>query len=354
MSCHFTFDVIGVMSGTSLDGIDLLHTQISYVNKKWDFNLYEAETIPYSKKWKDKLHNAVDLSGLDLSLLDVEYGELLGETISKFMQKHALSPDFIAVHGHTIFHQPHLHLSLQIGEGAAIASITGCKVINHFRNKDVAMGGQGAPLVPIGDALLFSEYDFCLNLGGIANISYPFQEKRIAFDTSICNMALNYVSQKIGLAYDNKGALARSGHFNSALFEQLNRLAYYSQKPPKTLGYEWFLTQCAPILDSNSLTTEDLLHTLCEHIGFQNGKIIKSLTGKSLLVTGGGALNDFLIECIQKHCALTISKADRKLIDYKEALVFAFLGVLRYMEIPNSLQSVTGAQNDSIGGVIHL
>lgn len=354
MEAEFVFNVIGLMSGTSLDGIDLLYAQFTYKNKRWQYTLKEADTIPYSEYWKNKLQNAVNISGLELSLLDIEYGVLLGKTIRTFIEKHALSVDFVAVHGHTIFHQPHLHLTLQIGHGAYIASECGCKVINQFRNKDVSLGGQGAPLVPIGDALLFGEYDFCLNLGGIANISYQDKDKRIAFDTSICNMALNHISKKIGLPFDNKGEVARKGKLNQDLFEQLNKLDYYNLNPPKSLGYEWFESECKPILDTPTYETQDILHTLCEHIALQTSVIIKPLQKKSILITGGGALNDFLIECLRKHCEITIVAADRKLIDYKEALIFAFLGVLRYMEIPNSLKSVTGAKTDSIGGVIHL
>ncbi len=347
------FSVLGMMSGTSLDGVDLAFCNFIFENNQWKFEIVKAETIPYTAEWKKRLQTATQISGLELSLLNVEYGRLIGNWCKDFLQKNNLKPDFISSHGHTIFHQPERNFTLQIGDGAAIAAVSGIKTINQFRNTDVALGGQGAPLVPIGDKMLFADYDFCLNLGGIANISYFENDTRKAFDISPCNMALNHIISRQGKAFDSEGQTAHSGQIIPEVLEQMNALDFYAKTPPKTLGIEWF-EQYFKVLLSEKFPVEDLLRTSVEHIAIQIANCINPYHKNTVLTTGGGTLNRFLIERIQANCNAKIIVPNKQIIDYKEALIFAFLGVLRILEQPNCLQSVTGACKDNIGGAIYI
>lgn len=346
-----TYHVIGLMSGTSLDGIDLVYVKFNH-HFISDFTIINAVTIPYSKKWKEVLQNAILLSKEELEKLDISYGELLGNEISNFIQKFNIKyVDFIASHGHTVKHQPTEGITLQIGSGSVLSSFTNQKVICDFRSQDVALGGQGAPLVPIGDQLLFSDYDFCLNLGGFSNISFSKDEKRIAFDICPVNIVLNHYVQKLGFEYDNDGEIARNSLLHQPLLDALNALRFYTLKAPKSLGLEWVQSNVFPIINSYELKIEIILRTFVEHIAIQIGNVIKD--NNSVLITGGGAFNSFLIERISFHANVSLRLPDKQLIDYKEALIFAFLGLLRLQNKINCLQSVTGASKNHSSGVIY-
>lgn len=345
--------IIGLMSGTSLDGLDVALVDIAEINKNIQYQLIVAETIPYSKEWKERLSTLDTASAYEYALANVQLGHYFGKCVNSFISKHNFKADIIASHGHTVFHQPDLLLTTQIADGDAIAAETHLPVVSNFRTLDVALGGQGAPLVPIGDRLLFGQYDACLNLGGIANISFEKSGERIAYDICPCNMALNLLAQKINLEYDKDGMNAKKGSINDVLFNQLNSLDYYKQNGPKSLGKEWFLEYFQPLIDG-SLPTEDYLRTCVEHIATQIAIVIKENNIKSILITGGGALNKFLIgrleQMVQSYCKIVIP--DSQLISYKEAIVFALLGYLRVTSQTNTLASVTGARVDSIGGTI--
>lgn len=345
--------IIGLMSGTSLDGLDVALVDIAEINKNIQYQLIVAETIPYSKEWKERLSTLDTASAYEYALANVQLGHYFGKCVNSFISKHNFKADIIASHGHTVFHQPDLLLTTQIADGEAIAAETHLPVVSNFRTLDVALGGQGAPLVPIGDRLLFGQYDACLNLGGIANISFEENGKRIAYDICPCNMALNLLAQKINLEYDKDGMNAKKGSINDVLFNQLNSLDYYKQNGPKSLGKEWFLEYFQPLIDG-SLPTEDYLRTCVEHIATQIANVITKNNIKSILITGGGALNKFLIErleqMVQSKCKIVIP--DSQIISYKEAIVFALLGYLRVTSQTNTLASVTGARVDSIGGTI--
>ncbi|WP_299184392.1 anhydro-N-acetylmuramic acid kinase [uncultured Aquimarina sp.] len=352
-----TYKVIGLMSGTSLDGLDIAYCHIKKHEDSWTFSIVNTENVAYSEDFKNKLKNTVDLSSMDLLAFHNIYGTWLGKQVTNFINKNSITADFISSHGHTVFHQPEIGLTYQIGSGQHIANTTNLKVICDFRTNDVALGGQGAPLVPIGDQLLFNKYDFCLNLGGISNISFDFNEKRIAYDISPANMLLNLICNSIDLEYDDRGKIARTGELIEELYNNLNDLSYYRDPYPKSLGYEWFVDKIAPIIKRFNEPIENLLYTSVYHITEQITKAIKS-TGKeksSLLVTGGGAKNDFLIEILQQKLQnhATVIIPDENVIDYKEALIFAFMGVLRELNEINCLQSVTGARKDSSSGIIY-
>jgi len=341
---------IGVMSGTSLDGIDLVY--VSFQNDDTsDFTIIHAETIPYSTEWKQLLQNAIFSDQQALQKLDVVYGQFLGGILNNFISNYKIIKiDFIASHGHTILHQPQKGITLQIGNGQEIAKITKQKVVCDFRTQDVKLGGQGAPLVPIGDELLFSEYDFCVNLGGFSNVSYRKNNKRIAFDICPVNIVLNFYVHKLGLAYDDSGTLASEGKINEVLLEKLNELEFYQQKPPKSLGLEWVQKNIFPLIDELETDIPSILRTFVAHIALQISKVIYK--NDQVLITGGGVFNTFLMDEIRQYSNSPITLPAEELIDYKEALLFAFLGLLKVNNKINCLQSVTGASKDHSSGLI--
>ena len=344
--------VIGVMSGTSLDGLDIIYVEFAK-DALHNFQINCSETIKYTQEWESKLREGVHKNSQELQMLDAAYGTLLAQHITSFIEKHQLTEvDFIASHGHTILHTPAAGVTLQIGNGAIIAKATGLKVICDFRTQDVQLGGQGAPLVPIGDQLLFSTYDACLNLGGFANISYAEHAQRIAYDIAPINIVLNYYTNHIGLAYDDKGNIAATGVVHQPLLRQLNQLEFYKKKPPKSLGLEWVQAHVLPLIDSFNLATKDLLRTCVEHMAIQISNAL--VRRKEVLVTGGGVFNSFLMERISQISSTKICIPSTELIEYKEALIFGLLGVLRADNQVNCLKSVTGARKDhSAGELFH-
>ena len=338
------------MSGSSLDGLDIALVRFQEENDSYRFQILEAETLPYPEHWTQQLSEAFHKQPEDLVQLDKDYGKYLGEQVLAFAKKHNATPDFVASHGHTIFHRPEEHYTLQIGDGQELANACGFNVINDFRTEDVSKGGQGAPLVPIGDKLLFGDYEICLNIGGIANLSYDEDGKRIAYDLCIANQALNYLANMNGLNYDKDGTLARSGEVDMDLLKKLNRHPFYGQLPPKSLGREFFEANQIDVL--KDLSVEDMLATFVEHIALQIALPISFLPKGKILCTGGGARNKFLIERLQARTKHEVVVPEKQIIDYKEALVFALLGMLRLEGKTNVLASVTGAESDSCSGRI--
>jgi anhydro-N-acetylmuramic acid kinase len=343
--------VLGIMSGSSLDGLDLAICSFSKKKGQWSYDLLHGETIPYAAEWKTRLEEASEHTGLNLVKLDIEYGKYIGKQAAMFLSEKHINVEFISSHGHTIFHQPDIGITFQIGSGAEIAAITGITTINDFRSTDLALGGQGAPLVPVGDELLFSNYDYCLNLGGFANISYSDSGQRIAFDICPVNTVLNTLSQKNGQQYDKDGRAGRTGQPNISLLGELNSLPYYHVPAPKSLGKEWVVRDFLPVIEKYPLPICDKIRTVYEHIATQIAKIPDN--GKSVLLTGGGTYNKFLIELIRNYSACNYIIPDANIIDFKEAIIFAFLGLLRVNGDINCLASVTGASRDSSGGAVY-
>ena len=353
-----SYSILGLMSGTSLDGLDIAHIIFTKSEKgTWSFELKQAETIPYEPAILNKLHHAMEISAPQLYELDVELGKYIGAAVSTFAKQHQIelkTIDLIASHGQTIFHQPEKGFSIQIGSGTAIALATNVQTLNQFRSKDVLLGGQGAPIVPIGDFLLFGEEaDAFLNIGGISNISFKEKNEIIAFDICPGNLPLNKLAQNKGLKYDAAGELARSGEINFFLLDLLNQLPFYSEKTPKSLGSEWLEQHFYPLIKFDK-DIENNLRTVVEHEAYQIGQILTQKQLKSVLVTGGGALNSFLIERIKHYYSGEIKIPERAIVEFKEAIIFGFLGALFLEKETNTLQSVTGATRDSIGGILHL
>ena len=346
------FHVIGVMSGTSLDGIDFAEIVFNYTDK-WSFELKKCDTFPYPDNWIKKLQAAVHFSESELNQLNKEYTAYLANQINKFVSQNSIHDlDAVCSHGHTVLHQPNNGITLQIGNLQKLAMLVQQKVICDFRVADVKLGGQGAPLVPIGDRILFAEYTYCMNLGGFSNVSFEKGNNRIAYDICAVNVVLNYYAQKRNLKYDDQGAIARSGSLHTALFEKLNNLSFYKENPPKSLGMEWVNAEVIPIMESFEIPIKDKLHTFVKHIAKVISQDLNTGKEDTILVTGGGAFHTFLIDTIQKQSKGKIIIPDTQLIEYKEALIFGLLGVLKLKDKINVLSSVTGAIKDHSSGNI--
>ncbi|OYQ37108.1 anhydro-N-acetylmuramic acid kinase [Flavobacterium cyanobacteriorum] len=350
------YNVIGVMSGTSLDGVDVAHISLLHNRGKWQYKIHKAETIPYTPEWSARLRKAVELQGPALSALNEDYTTLLAGFINSFMSRNKISIiDAICSHGHTVLHQPHDKITLQIGNLPKISALTGKTVVCDFRVQDVALGGQGAPLVPIGDRLLFSNYDYCLNLGGFSNISFEENSTRLAYDICPVNIVLNRYAESLGYAYDAGGLLAAAGAVNERLLGELNSLPYYNAPYPKSLGLEFVLANVYPLTDKYSIAPADILATFTLHIAQQISRNIvsRSQSGTSLFITGGGAYNTYLLQQLKQLLPYTkIIVPDNDTIEYKEALIFGLLGVLRLRNEHNALASVTGAARNHSSGKI--
>lgn len=339
------------MSGTSLDGLDICYVRF---DSDSSFEMLQTEGIDYSSAMKNQLKNAYTLSAMDLRELDTQFGYYLGEQVAKFIKKHhILNLDFVASHGQTIFHQPDKNFTLQIGNGAAIAAKCGQQVICDFRTQDVVLGGQGAPLVPIGDELLFNQYDACLNLGGFSNISMNRGGKRIAFDICPINIVLNYYANQLNLEYDKGGNCAAKGKLNQDLLTELDQLEFYKKDFPKSLGFEWVENEFLTCVDKYEISIEDKMFACVVHMVNQLSVVFKNHDINKVLITGGGAKNDLLIRLLSEFSVADLIIPEEGLIDFKEALIFAFLGYRKFTNQINCLSSVTGASKDHSSGVIY-
>ncbi|TXB67660.1 anhydro-N-acetylmuramic acid kinase [Phaeodactylibacter luteus] len=366
------YTVLGLMSGSSLDGVDAAVCRFAFqgnspVPESW--SIIAADTLPYTTAWAERLAALPSADAYELALAHAELGRYFGEQAKLFLSQSGIeSIDAIASHGHTIFHYPEHQMTLQIGDGAAMAGVTGITTIDQFRSQDMSLGGQGAPIAPIADQLLFPEQDFMLNLGGIANISAKRQDGYVAFDITGANQVLNALCAELGLPYDKGGAIARSGRMIPALFEKVNALPYHHQPYPKSLGNDWVREAHIPIYQQWGAAVEDRLHTACRQIGHHTAMAVAAIIKRErvstqrplqLLATGGGAFNSFLMDCIQESCqalslGLNVAPASSQLINFKEALLMALMGALRLQGLPNVLPSVTGSRRPVSGGALHL
>ena len=359
------YRAIGVMSGSSLDGLDIAFAEFQENAGKWTYEIKRADCYPYSKEWIEKLKTATSLNAIDYQLLHVQFGHYLGEQINKFIEENSLHYQIalISSHGHTTFHIPSKKMTAQLGDGAAIAAETTLPVVSDLRALDVAFGGQGAPIVPIGEKLLLGDYDFFLNLGGIANISFK-SGSYIAFDICAANRVLNMLASTAGKEYDENGEMARSGKVNAELLKRLNELNYYKQQFPKSLANDFGTEVVFPMIRDAERKVPDALRTYVEHIIIQTRNAIENINsykpGKDnykLLVTGGGAFNSFLVEHLREvleQIKIEAILPGGDLIKYKEAMIMAFIGVLRWRQEYNILSSVTGAARDSISGALWI
>lgn len=351
MNNSTTYKVLGVMSGTSLDGIDLANCEFVFQDSQWAFNINETITIPYSKEWVDELTKAFEFDTHTLDQLSIKYAQHISKVIER--ETSTWDYDYIASHGHTILHQPENGFTIQIGDGQIMANILNKKIIYDFRTQDVKLGGQGAPLVPIGDRLLFNQFDYRINLGGFANISYENNDTTLAYDICPINFVCNALALTLGKPYDENGDFAREGIVIPSLLEELNYITFYNLPHPKSMGREWVEIEIDPIISKYN-NTHNILRTFVEHSAIQISKNLSSDT-KTALFTGGGVYNSFLMERISHYSpTITISHVDKEIIEFKEALIFAFLGVLKLRNENNTLASVTGASHDHSAGKISI
>jgi anhydro-N-acetylmuramic acid kinase len=353
-----SYTVIGLMSGSSLDGLDIAYCHFEKNNADWNFVIAHVDCIPYSGHWIERLKHARDLDGRSLWRLHSDYGHLLSDLVNAFIAKYHLQGKvgLIASHGHTVFHFPEEHFTTQIGDGAALAVGTGIPVACDLRSSDIALGGQGTPIVAIGDMLLFKDYSYLLNLGGIANLTVKSGDNIIAYDICAANQVLNHYALQKGHQYDKGGAVAASGQLHQPLLDMLNSIAYYQKPHPKSLDNGFSREVIIPMIESFEISIEDKLNTYCEHIAYQIGSHIRIAKGSGegkLFITGGGAFNSYLTDRIASHSPLQILIPSDYIVNYKEALVMAFIGLLRWRNELNVLSSVTGSSRDSVGGALY-
>lgn len=353
------YNIIGIMSGSSMDGVDLAHCTITKDGGSYDFKINLGKTIEFNENWRVRLSQLRKQSALNYVKTDIFFGYYLGELCNNFIQENNLEVDFIASHGHTAFHNPSKGITSQVGDGQSISALTNLPVVTDFRRMDVAKLGEGAPLVTLADELLFSEYDFCLNLGGFANISYKENENRVGYDICANNILLNRIARDLGQPYDKDGKIADSGSIIYELLDKLNDIEYYSKPYPKSLNRDWINKELWHIVRSYRETSlEDRMTTLVDHIAGQIGKNIDNLcggdaSGKRVLVTGGGAFNSTLIDYIKSHTEAEIIIPEESIVNYKESLAFALLGTLRIENKENIIAHGTGANANSIAGALH-
>lgn len=352
------YNVIGVMSGTSMDGIDLVHCTFECQSGKWKYTVNATSTVEYDEKWRLRLSKLRTQSAYNFVRTDRYFGEYIGLLINDFLKKNNLKADLISSHGHTIFHQPENNITTQIGDGSAISAITGIPTVTNFRAMDVVLGGQGAPLVGIGDELLYGEYDMCLNIGGFANISANSENKRVAYDICPANILLNRIAREFDIEYDEDGKIAEQGKIDYDLLGELNEIDYYKLPYPKSLGREWINQSFWGIVRESKIEKKDKMKTLVDHIAGQICSNIENLAGDNIektkvLVTGGGAHNPVLIDFIKNGTDAEITVPDNTTIDYKEAIVFGLMGVLRVQNKINVKADFTGAGSDSVSGELH-
>lgn len=354
------YSAIGLMSGSSLDGLDMILASFSETNGQWDYEISASELASYSASWKEKLRGAVSLPAEAYLLLHTSFGKYCGEKVTAFLARNSISkkPDVIGSHGHTTFHLPAQGMTHQLGDGAAIAAAAGIATVSDLRSVDVAFHGQGAPIVPIGEKMLFPGYRFFMNIGGICNVSVNRQKEVVGFDVSPANRVLNMLASRVGKAYDKGGMLASRGTVNQPVLKSLNALNYYAKPFPKSLANDFGTDIIFPLIEKSGISVADALATVCEHIAIQTTDALRSFQGnktEKMLVTGGGALNSFLVKRLQYHLAeinIDVVIPDLDTVNYKEALIMALIAVLRLRNEPNVLASVTGATRDSCGGAL--
>jgi anhydro-N-acetylmuramic acid kinase len=337
------------MSGTSLDGLDVAICEFT-CDPTWSGRILQFNMFDFSESLRSSLKNSMILTAEELWKLDKSWAHFAAECVSKTSPELLLRVQLLSSHGHTVFHNPQDGYSVQIGSGAVLAAQSNLPVVCDLRSLDIAYGGQGAPLVPLVDSTLFSEYTACLNLGGFANISILPK----AWDIGVCNNLLNILAREKGVEYDAEGSIAKSGKIIGDLLQQMLSIPYHRLPPPKSLGVEWMQKELYPLLEKVAdHPLEDRMRTAVEYIAIS---IVNDCpkAGK-ILVTGGGAFNRFLIQRLNElGDGVEFYLPDSEVINGKEAFAFAFLGLLRWLGKPNVLKSTTGARKESSGGAVWL
>jgi len=350
------------MSGSSMDGLDIAYCTFEEIGGNWSYAINKTECVAFEQIWKDRLQGVTVMNGRKLLLTHCAFGHWMGNTIRDFIEQNDLQHKvhLIASHGHTVFHDPENKMTFQMGDGASIAAITKLPVVSDMRNMDIALGGQGAPIVPIGEKLLWNEFAFFLNLGGICNVTISQGEQHLAFDICPANRVLNELTSGLGKNFDQDGEEASQGNLCEALLEELNQLAYYIKSPPKSLSNEFGVDELYNLIQKYDVSIQDKLHTMSIHIAQQIRIALQPFKmddASKMLITGGGAFNSFLIENIRQQLAslqIDVVIPEKELIEYKEAMIMGLIGVLRWREEINVLSSVTGSSRSSVGGALWM
>jgi anhydro-N-acetylmuramic acid kinase len=352
-----SYNIIGMMSGTSLDGLDIVAATFRFDDSEWRYEIVASQSMAYDMDMKRTLREAHELSLEDGIQLHSRYGKYLAGQVNEFMERHNLQGliDCIGSHGHTVLHDPGHGYTFQLGDGAAISALTNLPVVSDFRSGDVALAGQGAPIVPMGEQHLFPGYRIFLNIGGIVNVSFHQRDRIIAYDICPGNTPLNLLALLMGSDYDEEGRLAREGKPDEDLLSRLEGFSFYRRDLPRSLHTYQIVNEFMPVLDLSPGTVNDKLRTVTEHIAGQVAGHIRmnagdGLAGSPVLLTGGGALNSFLVERIRALADREISVPKTGVVEYKEALIMAFLALMRMLGQPNCSASVTGASRDNSGG----
>lgn len=348
------------MSGSSLDGLDIGIIDIIKKGNELSYEVIRCDTIEYSTEWKKSLTSLPNASAKELANNDMAYSRYMSELIRSFLKEED-QIDYVSLHGHTLFHEPENGFTYQLGNGGVLSARLGLPVVCDFRSKDIGLGGKGTPLAPIVDSYFYNEYEVLINLGGICNLTFLSKKETIAWDVCPCNQLLNFLSEKMNLAYDKDGLIARNGKLNLDFLNILEKNPYYSEKYPKSLDNQYIKQNIIRELDSYTIPLEDQLHTTCIFVARQIKAAIqmavKSLEvawPEKILITGGSAHNAFLIQCIKEHCAPSVvSIPDETIINYKEIILMALCAYLRVNNQENTLSEVTGSSRNSIGGAIY-
>lgn len=362
-----TYHAIGLMSGSSLDGLDIAYCRLDWDGKalsSWE--LLEAETLAFSDLWVRRLVALPQQNALTFAQSDIYFSYYMGELLNAFIKKQNIKQiDFVASHGHTVFHDPARRFSIQIGNGNALAATVGKTVICDFRMQDVAMNGEGAPLAPLADAYLFPGYDYYMNIGGIANISAKCSDRWVAYDFAPANQVLNFLAEKSDLKFDKDGEIARAGNVNAELLDSLQKLNFFGKEYPKSMSNEWIRTEVLPLFKGSGRSLEDQMRTAVELIvstSFDAIALIqrqenKQSVSSEMLMSGGGCHNLFLVEKLKEKLSelnIEVQIPKKDIIDFKEAMLVALLGMFRLNAIPNSIPEVTGAKKATVNGGVYL
>lgn len=359
-------DILGVMSGSSMDGLDLafirLNTEVGKPGLlSASYELLHGATMPIPEELLNQLKYSSKLDALSLLTLDQDFGSWAGKAIDTAIKQTSFSPSLIGFHGHTVFHFPDRKVSFQLGHGAVLSAYTQLPVVTDFRSQDMALGGQGAPMVSIAEKWLWPDYSGFLNLGGICNITLKkTKEAYESADIWVCNQILNHLAREVGHSYDDRGLIAAKGLPIDELIEALLLAEWFEKKAPKSLDNSYLYEEVIPLFNKyRDYSTGDKLHSaviviakaIANHV---NAVYHSEAIQGGIMLTGGGALNDFLVEKIRAELTCDIFLPDLETIQFKEAIMVAFAGWLRWRGLPNFIKEATGAKSDAIGGVLHI
>lgn len=372
---------IGLMSGTSLDGIDAVISSIEDTQENVQLHIINANTYPYNseilKKIRQALHDEASSSRL-LCSLNVELAYEYSKCVFAICEESGIDihdVDFIACHGQTIYHitentNNEVRSSLQLGDGSVLANLTNTTVVSNFRTADITVGGQGAPLVPFADYVLFQHNDktrLLQNIGGISNVTClpkgGSKKEVFAFDNGPGNMMIDYAMQKLfNKKYDNNGETAKQGDLISEMFDEILSLEYFNLEPPKSTGRELFGNHyTATILEKyKHYSKHDIIATLSHITAFSIADsykkfILSTFTIDEVIISGGGAYNGYLLKLIKSYLDFEdvfILEEFGYSSEYKEALAFLILGNETLEFNPSNIKNATGASKDVILGQV--